>query len=152
MPYLGDIVTYDSNGQPVLIVQIKNKVGTDSSWAKRMRQNLLANNSLPNVRFFLLALPDRFYLWVNTVSKSDIEELTHEVDSMFFLKPYYEKSGASPGNLSNESFELMISSWFNEILHTDTLSDVPHQVREWLIESGLLDAIKKGHIASQLTV
>lgn len=143
-----DIVAYDNKGKLTLVIEVKNKLGTTSEWAARMRRNILAHGLLPSTRFFLLALPDRFYLWKDK-PLPQVEKPTYEIDPSPFLKPYLQKAGVRPDKLSNEGLELLIRSWLSELLQASELPDALKQNNEWLVESGLLDALKRGRVASE---
>lgn len=143
-----DAVAYDSDGNLALVVEVRNKLGTNSEWAARMRQNILIHNTLPSVRFFLLALPDRFYLWKDKPLPT-IEPPTYEIDPAPFLQPYFDQAGIQPEDLSSGGFELLMIAWLNELIQSSELPETIDQRDKWLIESGLLDAIKGGHIASE---
>ncbi len=120
-----DIAAYDNEGKLALVVEVKNKVGTDSEWAARMRRNILTHGLLPSVRFFLLALPDRFYLWKDKLLQH-IEKPSYEINPAPFLKSYLEKVSVNPENLSNEGFQLLIISWL-KLLQTRELSETLRQ-------------------------
>ncbi len=57
-----DLAVYDSQHQLVLVVEVKSIAGASPEWAARLRRNILAHGTFPNAPFFLVALPDRFYL------------------------------------------------------------------------------------------
>jgi hypothetical protein len=75
-----DLMAYDVQGRPTLAVEVKNKRGTSRAWAAQLRRNMLAHGQLPETAFFLLALPDRFYLWKNTSNQLSNIEPTYEID------------------------------------------------------------------------
>jgi len=58
-----DIAVYSKDDQLQLVVEVKSKTAATADWAARMRRNLAAHLAIPNAPFFLLALPDHFYLW-----------------------------------------------------------------------------------------
>ena len=43
MKFKADMVVYDRAGQLALVVEAKNKLGTSSDWAAKMRRNMLAH-------------------------------------------------------------------------------------------------------------
>lgn len=141
-----DILAFDKSGQLVLIVEAKNKRGTSAEWAKRMRRNMLARDLRPKAPFCLLALPDRFYLWKNAGGAPEVTEPTLQIDPTPFLQPYYEKSGALPGELTGDSFELIVAAWLNEVLRADNPPDLKGKNQEWLLESGLFDSLAGGRL------
>jgi hypothetical protein len=151
MRFRADLAVYDKNGQLVLVVEAKNKLNTSSDWAAKMRRNMLAHGLMPDTRFFLLTLPDKFYLWKNAGVIPEIVLPDYEIDPKPFLHPYYARVEISPDTLTGESFELVISSWLSKLLQTDVL---PPELegQDWLIKSGLFEAIKQGHLAAQIAV
>ena len=146
MKQYADIVAFDRNGQLALIAEVKNKSGTSSEWAAKMRRNMFAHGLLPTAPFFLLALPDNFYLWKNTGRALEVIEPTHRVDPRPFLQPYYETSGLSPNDLTGRSFELIVTSWLNRVLRAKNPQDLSGRNQEWLISSGLFDKLAGGHL------
>src|SRR5579871_6759785 len=86
MALQNDIVVYDASGQLALAVEVKNRRGTNVEWAAQMRQNLLTH-SLVHAPYFLLALPDHFYLWVNKEQSTAVNP-DYAIDPLPFLKPY----------------------------------------------------------------
>ena len=151
MRFQADMAIYDKAGQLALVVEAKNKLDTTSDWAARMRRNLLAHGLMPNTRFFLLALPDRFYLWKDAGVIPEIGPPHYEIDPKPLLRPYYNDTDPLNGLLTGASFELVVSSWLNTLLQTDILP-AELQEQEWLVESGLFEAIKSGHLAAQVVV
>jgi hypothetical protein len=149
MRFNADMAVYDKTGQLVLVVEAKNKLATSKSWAEKMRRNMLAHGLMPNSRFFLLALPDRFYLWKDAGIAPEIISPDYEIDPRSFLQAHYNWSELSLDSLTGESFELVISSWLSKLLQANSLpSDLQEQ--DWLVESGLFEAIKLGHITTQI--
>ncbi len=147
-----DVVVYDKNGQLAAVIEAKNKKGTSKDWATRMRRNLYAHGDWPKTPYFLLALPDRLYLWKNAANTPEIVEPDYEVDVTDVLKPYYERSGISPEKISGESFEFLLVSWLNEIIQVSTPSNVNTPSQDWLVNSGLLETIKTGRIVSEVEI
>ena len=145
MKQMADIIAYDTNGKLTLVVEIKSKLGTSSQWAAKMRRNILAHGLLPSTPFFLLGLPDHFYLWKDNGIIPEVIMPTYEIEPGPFLQPYYEKSGLSLEIISGKSFELIVVSWLSEILGTSG-QDFIQDSQKWLIESGLFEAIRGGHI------
>lgn len=150
MAIRSDIMAYDSEGNLALVVEVKNKRGTDNEWATKMRRNMLAHGLVPSARYFLLALPDRFYLWKDK-PLPELEKPGYEIDPLPFLEPYFEGVGIQPENLSGAGFELLVLSWLNELAQTGELPDTLLKGdNAWLIESGLLEAINQGHIVPEV--
>jgi len=151
MKYIADMAVYDKKGQLSLVVEAKSKLNTSSNWAAKMRRNLLAHGLMPDTHFFLLALPDRFYLWKDAGIIPEEVPPTYEIDPKPFLQPYYNGAGISLDSFTGESFELIISSWLSTLLQVDVLPE-ELQGQDWLVESGLFEAIRYGHLAAEATV
>jgi hypothetical protein len=147
-----DLIAYNAQGRPVLVVEAKNKVGTSRNWAMQMRRNMLAHGQLPETTFFMLALPDRFYLWKEAPSPlgGDIEP-TYEIDPTPLLQPYYERLGVSPGELSGESFELLVTSLLAEVLQARQNGAKLDRQSNWLTNSGLAEAITGGRVETEVS-
>ncbi len=144
-----DLVAYDAQGQPILVVEAKNKLGTSRNWAAQMRRNILAHGGLPETAFFMLALPDRFYLWKDAPSQLSPIEPTYEIDPTSLLQPYYERLGMSPGELSGESFELLVTSLLAETLPPRQNGATQDKPSHWLTNSGLAAAMTGGHVETE---
>jgi hypothetical protein len=138
-----DIAAYDKNSQ-LFLVEVKRKLGTSAEWAATLRRNILAHGYFPQTRFFLLATPDRFYLWKDSGVSSAFVQPDYEIDPTPILKPYSERTGISIGTMSKESLGLIIDTWLDKIVHSDNLPLRYENTQDWLVESGLYDAIKGG--------
>lgn len=147
MRNIADMTVYDAHGQLALVIEVKNKSGTSSEWAAKMRRNILAHGLIPSAEFFLLALPDHFYLWKNVGMIPGEIPPTYDINPEPFLKPYYDRIGISPEELSGISFELIVFSWLNELKLSDKIpSHLPRKLQDWLFESGFFEAIQDGQI------
>ena len=144
---LADVVIYDKNGQLAAVIEAKNIKGKPRKWAIEMRRNLYAHGLWPKTPYFLLVLPDRLYIWRNAENTPEIIEPDYDIDITELFKPYYDRSGISPENISHYSFELFLVSWLNGVILSDTT-----QTPKWLTDSGLLEIIKKGRIVSEAEI
>jgi len=152
MNYEVDLVIYDSTGHKVLLVEVKQKLHTKQDWAAKMRRNLLAHNFIPNTPFFLLACPDRFYLWKDAGSEPTIVEPDYVIDPSSFLRPFLKNADISSEKISHFSLEITISSWLNKLLYMPLpKGDVDDETQK-LIDSGLIDAIKGGRVEYEVAV
>jgi hypothetical protein len=145
-----DIAAYDKNSQLVLIVEVKRKLGASAEWGAKLRRNILAHGFLPQTRFFLLATPNRFYLWKDAGTSLEVVQPDYEIDPTLILKPYSDRTGISIETMSGESLELIIDAWLDEIMRSDIIPVRYGNTQDWLIESGLYDAIKGGHVIPEL--
>lgn len=141
-----DLVAYDRNGQIALIVEVKKKLGTSSEWAAMLRRNMVAHGALPDAKFFLFALPDRFYIWKNVASRPELVRPTFEIDPQPLLQPYFDKVGVTLEKMSGRSFELIIAAWLGDLLHLEATPEGEDKQKGWIVESGLFEAIHRGHL------
>lgn len=146
-----DISVFSPDDRLQLIVEVKNKQGASPDWAANMRRNLFAHSVVPTTPFFLLALPDHFYLWkdanpVNVVSPD------YEIDPRPILRKYTDTHERHLNKLSEYGLELIINSWLNNLLDTDLTRENAEPHEKWLFDSGLYDAIKHGSVRTEATV
>lgn len=152
MSQIADLVAYDAEGQIALVAEIKNRPGASRAWAAQMRRNLLAHGSIPNSRYFLLALPDRFYLWRDAGNTPGEMEPSYELDATLFLQPYYAEAQLSPNSVSGQSFELIVAAWLNGLIWSGIPASVPETQRRLLEDSGLLKTLEGGSVMSAVRV
>lgn len=146
-----DIAAYDRKKQLMLAVEVKNKLGASPGWATRLRHNILAHGTYSFPPYFLLALPDRFYLWKESYISGELNEPTYSIDARPLLKPYFDQVGVEFGKLSGESFELLVAAWLGEIIYANESPEKIEESKKWLVESGLYQAIAGGSIAYEVS-
>ena len=152
MSVSADLTVYDRNGQPTLLVEVKKKLGASREWAAQLRRNLYAHGTLPKAKFFLLAMPDRFYLWKQNGADLELKEPTFAVDSQPILNPYFERAGVTADVIDGQSLELIIGSWLAEIMYANRRSDDLGDSERWLVESGLYEAVAGGRFEYEKVV
>lgn len=158
---VADIAVYAPDGTLRLVVEVKNRPGASSGWAARMLRNLLVHEMIASAPYYLLTLPDVFYLWKNLdpsqlnlhgLSGEELEP-DFEVATARALAPYVDWPSFSPGDVSEPGLELLVSSWLTDLVNGSELSsEVPSPDLRWLFDSGLYDAIKGGHVATEVAV
>lgn len=147
-----DVAVYDRNEQLVLAVEIKSKIDATTEWAARLRRNILAHGVYPNTPFFLLVLPRYFYLWTQSNLKPDAVAPDYIIDAQPILQPYVAQTGIISDHLSEQSLELIITSWLGEVMYSGKTPNNLGESERWLVDSGLLDAIAGGHFANEVPV
>lgn len=142
-----DIVAIGESGA-VLAVEARAKWGTDAEWASQWRRNIATHSALPSADFFLLALPDRFYLWNNngTARRQVWLEPAFEVDPASLLEPYFERIGIEADRLQGETFEFILLTWLNDMIDASNSGIVLDASTQWLDLSGLYDALRNTHV------
>jgi hypothetical protein len=147
-----DLAGYDKGNNLILVVEAKTKLGASPDWAAQLRRNIFAHGVYPNAPYFLMAFPDKFYLWVNTQDTRSIEQPTYEIDARPLLQPYFDEVGISPDQITGSSFELILAAWLNKIIQ---LNDHPENIsttEQWLLDSGLYHALTGGSLDYEVVV
>ncbi len=139
-----DLLIDDRNGQLMLIVEIKRKTNVSSEWASQFRRNLLAHGTVPKAPYFLMAFPDKFFLWTDAEAHLEQSEPTYTIDARPLLQPYFERAGVTAEQISRQSFELIVTSWLADMMHSEQLSENVEDSKRWLIESGLYASLVGG--------
>lgn len=109
-----DFVAYGRDGQVVLLAEAKSRRGTSESWAAGLRRNMLSHGMLPSSKYFLIATPERMYLWNNGSLPADAPpEAT--IDAETVLQPYFQKLDQEPSNVGPQAFEFVVLTWLTDI-------------------------------------
>ncbi|HVN28196.1 MAG TPA: hypothetical protein VMT64_06900 [Candidatus Binataceae bacterium] len=139
---ISDIAVLNKQGEPVLLVEVKNNPGTSKEWASKLRRNIMAHGLLPHVPYFMVATPDHFYLWKNAGNHAEELEPNYDLDPHALSDRRFvpdEKVGPF-------EFETKVASWLTDMLRPE--SGRPNgAVGDLLLRSGLLDAIHGGSLA-----
>ncbi len=144
-----DIVIYDPQGELALVVEVKNKPGATPDWAAQMRRNLAVHLGIPRSRFFLLALPDHFYLWRAMANPLDAVAPDYDIDPAPLLAGYVEDAPSALSSMSEYGLTLAVLSWLTSVVQAPPVADIPPREQEWLFASGLYEAIAGGAIEAQ---
>ena len=146
-----DIAVYSPDRKLQLVVEIKNKLGASAEWVTRLRHNLLVHSFIPHVPYFLLVLPDFFYLWTDTTPVNNLAEPDYKIDATEVLAPYL-RSNQSLNDISGYGLELLIMSWLEDTVRTELQRDTVDPNLQWLFDSGLYEAVTRGSVAVEATV
>ena len=141
-----DLLVNNYQGKPILGVEVKAKINTSSDWAVKFRHNILIDNPVQKIPFFLMAFPDHFYLWTEPDIYSNQSKPTYIIDALSVLKPYFERAGIMPEKIRGDSFELLVASWLSDMINSEQLPEEFDQSQRWLIDSGLYMAISGGNL------
>jgi hypothetical protein len=141
-----DIAVYGPDEHVRLVAEVKAIRGASTEWAAQLRRNLLMHGFIPNAPYFLLATPDRFYLWKDGKPDQDAVPPDYEVETAKLLASYIERLGISLADLSEPGFELLVISWLHDLIDFDRSRDDAHSADHWLFDSGLYEALKHGSV------
>jgi hypothetical protein len=145
-----DLTAYNRDNQLVLVVEVKSKLDATPQWAAQLRRNILAHGTFPDAPYFLMVFPDRFYLWKNPGSNHELIEPTYVIDARPILQSYFEQSDVTANQVSGQSLELIVALWLNEVMHKTP--DELDASQQWLIDSGLYDAVAGGSLDREVVV
>jgi hypothetical protein len=117
-----EFVVYDRDGQRVAIVDVRTRRGTSTDWATQLRRNLQEFEPVVwRAPFFLIATPDRIYLWKDAWREPGPESKPLppdlELDGVEVFGPYLEKTRSKLEDLSGPGFELVVMSWLQDLVH-----------------------------------
>lgn len=145
-----DVAVFNPAGELVLVVEVKDlprqpKVDL-REWAWRVHRNLIVHSGVPASPFFLLVgVPTEFFLWTSRTSADPLDQPEFSVHDPDQLAPFYPES-IVPGELRPETEEDAVAEWLRSL----TATRRRHRYRAaWLVESGLLDAIRGGSVVRQ---
>jgi hypothetical protein len=91
-----------------------------------------------------MVFPDRFYLWTDADAQSEQSEPTYTIDARPILQSYFEGAGVTAEQISDQSLELIIESWLWQIIHSEKSPEDIDESQQWLVNSGLYNAVVGG--------
>lgn len=138
-----DFVIRSPDDRTLLIVEAKTRVNASAEWAAQLRRNLVVNGVLPPAPYFLLALPDKFFLWKHPDSRQAVLP-DYEFDAEEVLRPYAASLGFPLDSLSGASFEWVVRLWLDDLVRGDALEQP-----RWLRASGLDEQLKDAVVSAQ---
>ncbi len=137
-----DVAAYGRDGNLAVIGEAKVRSAPDSTWATALRRNILETESKLRARYFMLAVPDRLYLWPGDANPNAIPQ---EIDARETFAPYFRMLGIEPLEIQSPTFGNVVSWWLSDLTQAD-----PTKVDARLRESGLVDAVAGGRISRGL--
>lgn len=144
-----DLALYDRDERLVAVVEVKGRLGTSEDWAAQFHRNLLSLG-MPGAPFFLLATPDRLYLWTGEASPSGKDRPSFVVDARPILGPFFQRARIKPEEVSPHVLEFVVADWLTELVHSSDPKRLAGGENGWLMESRFLPAIHHGRIDYQL--
>ena len=151
MKHYADITIYGRDGGLKLLVEVKSKRGKSREWAARLRRNMYAHGQLPRVPYFLVALPDRFYLWRDIADPQALVDPQYSVDPTSVLRPYFDRAHTSSQTVTGTGLEFAVSAWLEKLANGRNQPTALYN-EPWLRQSGLLEAIRGGSVEVQALV
>jgi hypothetical protein len=142
MPDTADLVVTTPDGQIKLVVEAKTKADATDTWIAKMRKNLLVHDAIPRSPYFILALPDHFYIWKDVTTAATTPP-TYSLDSREILEPYLpEHLKDSARNLSLEGLEVVVRTWLEDFVKGEwtTTPESPLFALHELVKNGTVQS------------
>lgn len=158
-----DIAVFNKQNNIMLIVEIKNKIGTSKSWAVNMYERLHNYDSIPEVPYFILMLPDKAYLWKADKGQYDF----HSFDTYEILEPYLELSGLEFSDISvnnpydfidkkrdvlqkHYNLQRICAKWLEDL--TKNYSRKVKAAEQGIVQSNMFESIRAGRVQIEVVV
>lgn len=144
-----DLAVYDRFQRLILTVEAKKKSGVSAKWAAQTRRNLVVHGFYPLASYFLLATPEKFFLW--TKERNNLEETmpNYIENAELLLKPHLEELGFNLREIDGYIFEQVVAHW----LKYDVMYPLENVSKpKWLVESGLSKEIFRGNLSLEAVV
>lgn len=141
-----DFVGYNKRGEIVLLAEAKSRTGTTDEWASQLRKNILAHGELPQARFFLIATPDRIYIWKQEGPDDAEAPPSAVVDAHEAFASYFKTLDWPASQIGPEGFEFLVRSWLTDLAGSSSTASAGGPSLHWLVESRFLDAIQGARI------
>lgn len=138
-----DLEIYNRRHQLVLNVEIKKMLGVSKEWATQLRRNILEHGAYPSAPYFLIATPDRFFLWVEKDSPEPSVAPDYVENVADQLVPFFSEFATSPSEVSGFLFEQIVLRWLKSIMYPG-FDDPAKAIPVWVSSSGLDQAILQG--------
>jgi hypothetical protein len=110
-----DFVAYDRDGGIVLLAEAKSRRGTSEDWAAGLRRNMLSRGLLPPSKFFLIATPERIYVWKQGHPGQTAAPPEFTIDATKVLQPYFQRLNQDPSKIGPQAFELLVLTWLTDV-------------------------------------
>lgn len=135
-----DFTLYDRIGRRKVVVEVKSKRGTSEQWAAEFRRNLLAaHEEFQDADFFVIATPDRVYLWRERAEAPSAVRPDYVLDGSVF-RPYTSHLD----EMNGDGFLLVVMSWLSDLMRPRDAGDLAEGDR--LSQSGLLESVRNGKL------
>jgi hypothetical protein len=145
-----NISVYGSNDNLQLVIAIKNQPDVSTDWAIQMRRNLLEHGLTQNAPYFLLAHPEKFYLWENSKSVSYEAPPDYIIDAVEALTSYYNPLPRSFNEISHDYFDIFMDIWIRHLAKSQLNREEVGSGLAWLFDSGLYEIIKQGLLVIEI--
>jgi hypothetical protein len=146
-----DLMVSDRHHRLVLGVEVKGQLGKSPEWAAALRRNMLAHEIYVLTPYFLIVFPDYIHLW----TKADQPESSadpwyrlpdYTIPTEPLWQNYLRYLDGDITQLSKSGLEFIVTTWLRVILTTADRSELEAASVNWVVTSGLFDAIAGGRL------
>lgn len=144
-----DMVIRSSLGDPIAVVEVRNRRDLTPLIAREIRHHLLAHTSHADqtgARYFLLLSQDRGYIWDCRISAHRDAPPVAEF-SMLDVIDRYLPERPPEHRLRNSELEFLVLRWLIDL--TLGLQDESLAANQALADAGVLDAVGGGSVVSE---
>jgi len=138
-----DIAAVRPDGKPVLLVEVKGRLGASDKWATEYRRNLVAHRFIELLSYFMLVTPEQVFLWKPGLEGA--EAPPDFVGDAGSILSEYKRFGNQTGKPSGPALDSLVFAWLTELLDKPDSSSAP----DWIRGSGLVEAIRGTHLETQ---
>jgi hypothetical protein len=143
-----DLTVYAQDGNLRFAVEVRAKHGASPGWVRELRHNLYLYEAIPHAPYFLLALPDFFYLWREGDDRLADIPPHYVADAAAMLGPYLGDPPLALREISQYGLETLVRSWLIDLVRGYRVPDEGRVEERWLFDSGLYRAIVHGEVAT----
>lgn len=144
-----DLIVRDDAGDPVFVVEVKNRKGLSAEIATQLRRNLVVHGLLRSARFFLLVSQDQGFLWAENAR--DLPDAPPRIEfPMSGVVRRYLPERSSDERLRGMELELVILQWLTDLTRAEGVDvDANAEPERSLAQVGLLDVLQGGTVLTQ---
>jgi hypothetical protein len=141
-----DVIILGRDNSLQLIVEAKNRLNTPAQWAIEYRRNLFKYDAIEDSPFFMVAFPDKIFLWKNSRHTNPLAHPDYEVDATKMLSAYVGGDTERLHRLANPIFKFLVDAWLGGVISFGIENREDRADYDWMVESGLYEAIRDGEI------
>jgi hypothetical protein len=144
-----DISIYNRHRQLVLAAEVKVGLNEPVEWAAEFRRNIFSDGLYAPMPYFMFIFPDKIYMWTNPSTSEKITLPDYTIDAYPIFGHFYERAKIDPSQIGRLSLEFIASTWLGRIINFSNSPDDLDEYHQWMIESGLYNAISGGQISTE---
>lgn len=135
--------------QQVLAAEVKVMLNAPVEWAAEFRRNIFSHGLYAPMPYFMFIFPDKIYMWTDPSTSDKITLPDYMIDAYPIFGRYYEGAGIDPSQIGRSSLEFIVSIWLGRIINFSKSPDDLDEYHQWMIESGLYNAISGGYLSTE---